>query len=45
MGIAVNYVVEFDVADDVIVERMAGRRAHLPSGRTYHNMYNPLRRR
>ncbi|GMM88337.1 adenylate kinase [Vibrio fortis] len=41
MGIAVDYVVEFDVADDVIVERMAGRRAHLPSGRTYHVVYNP----
>ena len=41
MGIAVDYVIEFDVADDVIVERMAGRRAHLPSGRTYHNVYNP----
>ncbi|MDN3701259.1 adenylate kinase [Vibrio artabrorum] len=41
MGIVVDYVVEFDVADDVIVERMAGRRAHLPSGRTYHNVYNP----
>lgn len=41
MGIAVDYVIEFDVADEVIVERMAGRRAHLPSGRTYHAVYNP----
>ncbi|HDI3201893.1 TPA: adenylate kinase [Vibrio cholerae] len=41
MGINVDYVIEFDVADDVIVERMAGRRAHLPSGRTYHVVYNP----
>ena len=41
MGIAVDYVIEFDVADDVIVERMAGRRAHLASGRTYHVVYNP----
>jgi adenylate kinase len=41
MGINVDYVIEFDVADDVIVERMAGRRAHLPSGRTYHAIYNP----
>ncbi len=41
MGIAVDYVIEFDVADDVIVERMAGRRAHLASGRTYHLVYNP----
>ncbi|CAH8192704.1 adenylate kinase [Vibrio sp. SA48] len=41
MDIAVDYVIEFDVADDVIVDRMAGRRAHLPSGRTYHVVYNP----
>ncbi len=41
MGITVDYVIEFDVADDVIVERMAGRRAHLPSGRTYHETFNP----
>jgi adenylate kinase len=41
MSIAVDYVIEFDVADAVIVERMAGRRAHLASGRTYHVVYNP----
>ncbi|CAM2773762.1 adenylate kinase [Vibrio rarus] len=41
MGVQVDYVIEFDVADDVIVERMAGRRAHLPSGRTYHVVFNP----
>ncbi|CAH1529984.1 MULTISPECIES: adenylate kinase [Vibrio] len=41
MGVDVDYVIEFDVADSVIVERMAGRRAHLPSGRTYHVVYNP----
>ncbi|OBT08608.1 adenylate kinase [Vibrio sp. UCD-FRSSP16_10] len=41
MGVQVDYVIEFDVADDVIVERMAGRRAHLASGRTYHVTFNP----
>ncbi|SDH65818.1 Adenylate kinase [Vibrio xiamenensis] len=41
MGVDIDYVIEFDVADDVIVERMAGRRAHLASGRTYHLVYNP----
>jgi len=41
MDVAVDYVIEFDVADSVIVERMGGRRAHLPSGRTYHVVYNP----
>lgn len=41
IGIAIDYVLEFDVPDDVIVERMSGRRAHLASGRTYHLVYNP----
>jgi adenylate kinase len=40
-GIAVDYVVEIDVADDEILRRMAGRRVHLPSGRTYHVEFNP----
>ncbi|MUK27702.1 adenylate kinase [Aliivibrio fischeri] len=40
-GVSIDYVLEFDVADEVIVERMSGRRAHLPSGRTYHVVYNP----
>ncbi|KLV04301.1 MULTISPECIES: adenylate kinase [Photobacterium] len=41
IGVDVDYVIEFDVPDAVIVERMAGRRAHLASGRTYHVVYNP----
>ncbi|WBA18718.1 adenylate kinase [Salinivibrio kushneri] len=41
IGVAIDYVLEFDVPDDVIVERMSGRRAHLASGRTYHVVYNP----
>ncbi|MDD1792983.1 adenylate kinase [Enterovibrio makurazakiensis] len=41
IGVNVDYVLEFDVADSVIVERMSGRRAHLASGRTYHVVYNP----
>lgn len=40
-GIAIDAVVEIDVADEVIVNRMSGRRAHLASGRTYHLEYNP----
>ena len=40
-GIAIDYVLEFDVPDEVIVERMSGRRVHQPSGRTYHVVYNP----
>jgi len=40
-GVAIDFVVEVDVPDADIIERMAGRRAHLPSGRTYHVKFNP----
>ncbi|MBL4910723.1 MAG: adenylate kinase [Alteromonadaceae bacterium] len=40
-GISVDHVIEFDVPDEVIVERMAGRRVHSGSGRVYHLVYNP----
>lgn len=40
-GVAIDAVIEIDVPDEVIVERMSGRRAHLASGRTYHMVYNP----
>ena len=40
-GVKIDLVLEFDVEDEVIVERMSGRRVHQPSGRTYHVVYNP----
>ena len=40
-AVAIDFVVEVDVPDGDIIERMAGRRAHLPSGRTYHIQFNP----
>lgn len=40
-GVMVDHVIEFDVPDEVIVERMAGRRVHSGSGRVYHLVYNP----
>ncbi|SQI38546.1 Adenylate kinase [Leminorella richardii] len=40
-GIQVDYVLEFDVPDEVIVERIVGRRVHAPSGRVYHVTFNP----
>lgn len=40
-GVKIDFVLEFDVPDEVIVERMSGRRVHQPSGRTYHVIYNP----
>ena len=40
-GVVLDFVVEIDVPDEVIVERMSGRRVHVASGRTYHLVYNP----
>jgi len=40
-GIHIDFVLEIQVADNSIIERMSGRRVHLPSGRTYHLMFNP----
>ena len=40
-GITVDYVLEFDVPDELIVERMSGRRSHPASGRVYHTKFNP----
>jgi adenylate kinase len=41
--IPLDYVVEIAIPDAVVVERMSGRRVHLPSGRTYHLKFNPPR--
>jgi adenylate kinase len=40
-GVPIDYVLEIDVPDEAIVERMSGRRVHQPSGRTYHAKFNP----
>jgi len=40
-GIALDYVLEIDVADSEIIERMSGRRVHPASGRVYHIRFNP----
>jgi adenylate kinase len=42
-NVAIDYVLEIDVPDAVIVERMSGRRVHAASGRTYHVKFNPPR--
>ncbi len=39
--VAIDYVLEIDVPDASIVERMSGRRVHPASGRTYHIKFNP----
>jgi len=40
-GVRVDVVLEIDVPDADIIERMSGRRVHLASGRTYHVRHNP----
>src|SRR5690606_34482218 len=42
-GVALDYVLEIDVPDAEIIERMSGRRVHPASGRTYHVRFNPPR--
>jgi adenylate kinase len=40
-GVNIDYVLEIDVPDEMIVERMSGRRSHPASGRVYHVKFNP----
>lgn len=40
-NVQIDHVVEIDVADSEIIQRMSGRRVHPGSGRTYHVVFNP----
>ncbi|MDO8266288.1 MAG: adenylate kinase [Moraxellaceae bacterium] len=40
-GVDIDYVIEIDVGDAEIIERLSGRRVHPASGRVYHVKYNP----
>ena len=40
-GVKLDAVLEIDVPDATIIERLSGRRVHLASGRTYHVKFNP----
>jgi len=40
-GVKLDLVLEIDVPDSAIVDRMSGRRVHPASGRTYHVLNNP----
>ncbi|HRH17840.1 MAG TPA: adenylate kinase, partial [Aquabacterium sp.] len=40
-GVKIDIVLEIDVPDEAIIERMSGRRVHVASGRTYHVKFNP----
>eukprot|EP00808_Paulinella_micropora_P015731 g1121.t1 len=40
-GQAVSAIILFDVPNQVLLERIEGRRVHRPSGRSYHIKFNP----
>ena len=40
-GVKLDAVLEIDVPDEVIIERMSGRLFHMASGRSYHVKFNP----
>mgnify|MGYP001000205940 CR=1 FL=1 len=40
-GVNLDFVLEIDVPDAEIIDRMSGRRVHAASGRTYHVRFNP----
>ncbi|MDA9048658.1 adenylate kinase [Gammaproteobacteria bacterium] len=42
-NIEFTHVIEINVADEIIVNRMSGRRVHPGSGRNYHLIYQPPR--
>jgi adenylate kinase len=42
-GVKIDFVLEIDVPDHAIIERISGRLFHTPSGRSYHVLFNPPR--
>ena len=40
-GVALDSVLEIEVKDEEIIQRLSGRRVHEASGRVYHIEYNP----
>jgi adenylate kinase len=40
-GVKLDLVLEIDVPDEAIIDRMSGRRVHPASGRSYHVSFNP----
>jgi adenylate kinase len=40
-GVDLDFVVEIEVAEEEIIQRLSGRRVHPASGRNYHLKFNP----
>jgi adenylate kinase len=38
---SIDYIIDIDVAEEKVVERLSGRRVHPASGRIYHIIYHP----
>ena len=43
-NVKIDYVLEIDVPQEAIIDRMSGRRTHPASGRSYHIQFNPPQR-
>lgn len=41
LGVDIDYIIEVDITDELLIERITGRRVHPTSGRTYHTKFNP----
>ena len=41
LGVNIDYIVEVDIPDELLIERITGRRVHPASGRTYHVKFSP----
>ena len=41
MNVSFSHVIEIQVDDEIIINRMSGRRFHIASGRSYHIDFNP----
>lgn len=39
--VSIDKVVHMEIPDEVLVPRITGRRVHIPSGRSYHILFNP----
>ena len=40
-GKKIDKVIEFNIDDNLLIERIEGRRVHKASGRSYHVKFNP----
>ena len=40
-GQNIDFVIQLEVDDELLVDRVTGRRIHKPSGRSYHIKFNP----